>query len=226
MEIVGRYGIRWPDRDTGPLKAWITIGVIKGRPEVVGVELWAADPSSLAKQVTGLTPTQAERHWVERAEWSPIESDELIRSKDLRFPLAKLVTEIIGIEARQSTPFAIAMRAKARQSLNPSRSYKDKPPFGLPRERDRAKRVTELANIVAPKKRGRPRSRSLEDYEEVARVYTKALRSGLSPVKAVRDALGGERAGASKSLASKLIYDCRRPPLNLLPPTRQGVAAS
>jgi len=55
----------------------------------------------------------------------------------------------------------------------------------------------------------------------LATVFTEALRDGAHPTKAVMDKLF-----ATKEQASKWVYRCRRPPLNLLAPTRRGMAAS
>ncbi|HTV10354.1 MAG TPA: hypothetical protein VME20_00700 [Acidimicrobiales bacterium] len=38
---------RWPDRDAGPLTLRLTFGLVAGRPEVVGVELWGTDPAAV-----------------------------------------------------------------------------------------------------------------------------------------------------------------------------------
>jgi hypothetical protein len=93
MEILSREGRRWPDPKTGPFKLWTTFAVIDGRVEIVGVEVWSVEPSSLDQTVTALTPKQASNHWTVIASERELEG-QAIRSTDLRaIPLNTIASD-------------------------------------------------------------------------------------------------------------------------------------
>lgn len=71
-----------------------------------------------------------------------------------------------------------------------------------------------------PEKRQQGRERPDAHYEEVATVYTNALRAGRPPTKAV-----GERWGVERAMASRYVAEARKRGL-LGYPTRQGVAGT
>jgi hypothetical protein len=214
---------RWPNKEKGPFEIWTTVALIDGRPEVVGVEMWAIDPAALDEQVTHLTPAQANDHWPRSGDTAWENREGFIQTKDLRLPLGKIVAKDMERQRRlawtEVTPGfreKIAEDAKRFQLVSPN--YELRP--SSPERRTAANRVLELTKDQPPAKSGRkPLPR--EHYVEVAKIYTEALRDGAHPTKAVMDKLF-----ATKEQASKWVYRCRRPPLNLLAPTRRGMAAS
>ena len=221
MEIINRDGARWPDPVDGPFDVWTTVAIIDGRPEVVGVEMWAVDPAALPKRVTHLAKAEAERHWPRYPEPSWDSREGPIRSKDLRLPLGRIVADYMarqrGIAKAWTTP---GRMAKARQTLEGSATVTDEPGFWeTPKAQAAARHIVDLTDEARPKKAGRP-SLPAAHYVEVAKVYTEALRNGANPRAAVK-----EHFHVSKSSAAKWVYRCRLAPLNLLAKTSPGRAA-
>ncbi len=221
MEIINRDGTRWPDPVAGPFDLWTTYAIIDGRPEVVGVEMWAVDPAALPKRVTHLAKAEAERHWPRESEPSWDSRGGPIRSKDLRLPLGRIVADYMARQRQVAKAWTTPGRMeKARQTLEGSASVPDEPGFwGTPRAQAAARQILELTDEARPKKAGRP-SLPVSHYVEVARVYTEALRHRVNPTKAVVD-----HFSVSKGQAAKWVYRCRRPPLSLLDSTVRGRAA-
>ena len=218
MEIINRNGVRWPDPDTGPFDLWTTVAIIDGRPEVVGVELWAIDPASLEKRVTHLTPAQAERHWPRLPDPAWDDRTGVIRTKDLRIPLGRVLTDYMSRQRRLAKGITTAGFArKIARTLNPDLRPDQPHPSERPKAQAAAHRILELTDQDAPSNKvGRP-ALSGAHYADVAAVYTDALRNGADPTDSVR-----QHFNVSKSNAAKWIYRCRRPPLNLLEPTVRG----
>jgi len=207
VEVLSQHRERWPDKDSGPLTLSVTIAIVDGRPQPIGVEVWAVHPAALEKWVTGMTRSAAEQKW---GQVDPDAEPAAIRTVDLRLPLGRMVEDAVNRERR--TAGYIAAGAFARQG-NVAEWTK------APRVKAHAKRVLELTEPEPPKPRGRrplPRSH----YEEVAAVYREALRDNRDPTQAVKDYFI-----VSKSQAAKWIWRCRREPLNLLDPTVRGRAA-
>lgn len=78
-----------------------------------------------------------------------------------------------------------------------------------------------IVDAPTPAKKAGRKPLPREHFEEVAQIYRKACLRGANPTATV-----ALEKGVSKSCAAGWVYDCRRPPHNLLPPTRQGVQAS
>lgn len=208
VEVIGRRMQRWPDPDEGPLQLCIIVGLVDGRPEAVGVEIWGVNPAELPRWVTGMTPEQVERKWI----LPPVVEDPSgIRTVDLRLPLGRIVEEVTRASER-TAGYLQSDRAK-RQG-----GWVAKAPV-----QSEARRITKAVESTQPKAPGRPGRRPLprSHYVEVANVYRAALRRGENPTQAVM-----ERWVVSKSQASKWIYRCRRPPLNLLDATSRGRPAA
>lgn len=47
----------WPVEDSGPYRLRVTVDLIDGRPEVVGLELWGADPAKYAMRTPWRAPS-------------------------------------------------------------------------------------------------------------------------------------------------------------------------
>ncbi|HVB13543.1 MAG TPA: hypothetical protein VNH38_02155 [Candidatus Dormibacteraeota bacterium] len=219
MEIVNRDGRRWPDPESGPFDLWTTFAIIDGRPEVVGVELWAVDPSALPRGVTHLTPKEAEGHWPREPDPSWDSRVGAIRSKDLRVPLGQIVSDYMGRERRRAKGIVLGIPAKIRQMLDRTETTAGRTWMETPNGRALAQHFLEVTEDAPKRKPGRP-AWPASHYAEVAGTYIAALSYGVNPTAAVMG-----RFHVSKSTAAKWIYRCRRPPLNLLAPTVRGRAA-
>lgn len=180
-----------------PVDVRVTVAMIDGRPEVIGVEMWSVHPATVDKTFTGMTPRAAEK------KWGPVDPDKPaagIRTIDLRLPLAT-IAEDVAKRARRSASLVASKRSDADHWA------------AKPRVQSEAERIIAATGAEPAKPRGRrplPRSH----YEEVAKVYSDAIGD---PTQAVK-----EHWHVSKSQAAKWIYRCRREPLNLLPPTSRG----
>jgi hypothetical protein len=184
---------------TGPLEVNVTVGIVGGRPEPIGVEIWAVDPATLPEWATGMSPAAAKKRWT----FEPDAPPAAIRTTDLRLPLGRLV-EWSVVNLRWTFDTLTSTRIEEVDS-------RDRPAL-----RRFTKRVLELTEPEPEKPRGRrplPRSH----YENVAAVYRQALSDNQDPTQAVK-----EHFTISKSQAAKWIYRCRRYPLNLLDPTVRG----
>lgn len=196
--------------NSGALYRRVTYGLVNGRPEVIGVEVWSVDPATLPKRATGMTKKEVEHHWHSPV-WMPTgEPDGAIRSKDLRLPLGRMVSEYVARVRRTAT-----MLTSEEFLANP----RPDPGFKHPRIQARQRVLLELLDEGAPKKAGRP-ALPVSHYVEVAEVYTEALRNGANPRAAVK-----EHFHVSKSSAAKWVHRCRLAPLNLLAKTSSGRAA-
>jgi hypothetical protein len=187
--------------------------------------MWSIDPATLEKRVTGLTPTQARAHWASSGTAWPTR-ERSIRTKDLRLPLGKIVAEFMTryralSRARSMTkPGQPGLMSKSARVLNPALPSNYRHPSDTPKARARDKRIIESLTTAKTSNVGRPR-RPDSVYIEAVRIYVEALRNGRHPREAVM-----KEMKVSKSTAAGLIHDARRPPLNLLPPTRRGVPTS
>jgi hypothetical protein len=218
MEIINRDGKRWPDPESGPFDLWTTYAIIDGRPEVVGVELWAVDPAALSSRVTKLAPKEAKRHWPQTGlAWGSREG--AIRTKDLRVPLGRIVSDYMGHQRGLAKAWLMpGLMAKSRQLLGGTaasrRAWSE-----TPKGQAAAQHFLQATEAAPKRKAGRP-AWPASHYEAVAATYVEALGTGINPTTAVMD-----RFVVSKSTAAKWVYRCRRPPLNLLDPTVRGRAA-
>jgi len=195
---------------------WVTLAVIDGRAEAVGVEVFSIDPTKLPKFATGLTPKEAARHWP--AGWQsdnwlaePQRQPAGIRSVDLRIPLSQVVAKFMDRRRRTAT----IMSDERFLAKQPEGDWTRRP-----KVQAAARRIIELTDGEPPRRKaGRP-SLPVSHYQEVAAIYLAALRDYRDPIQAVM-----AEKFVSKSQAAKWVYRCRRPPLNLLDPTRRGRAA-
>jgi len=188
--------------------------MIDGRPEVVGVEMFSIDPVSIPGLYSHLSEAESLDHFrqVRRATDpvdEPEERDEMntgqaIRSKDLRLPLGKIVEVHMGTERERAESFLQGEWSVSEDSLEAVRGAAEI-----------------IVSAPAPAKKAGRKSKPREDFEEVARIYVKARAERRNPIEEIMAA-----KNVSKSCAAKWVWKCRRPPLNLLPPTRRGVAAS
>lgn len=204
MEILTSHLFLWPDPTTGPLKVCVTVGLIDGRPQPVGIEMWGTNPEELPSHVTGMTGKAAGKKWgLLRADSPPVG----IQTRDLRIPLGQ-ITERSARSAVEAAKFLTSGRV-THSKLTRSAVQQE------------AKRVMKAASDDASAKRtGRP-PLPRRHYERVAEIYTAALARGDDPTKAV-----SAEMFVSPGQAAKYIYRCRRPPLNLLPPTTRGRPAA
>ncbi len=220
MEILNRDGMRWPDPVSGPFGLWTTVAIVDGRPEVVGVEMWAIDPATLPKRVTHLAKAEAERHWPRYPDPSWDSRTGAIRTKDLRLPLGRIVTEYMERQRHLAKGIATpGFVAKIARTLNPDLPPDQARRWEAPKMQAAARRILDLTDEgTAKKKAGRP-PLPASHYTAVAAVYSEALRNGANPTTAVID-----HFHVSKSQAAKWVYRCRREPYNLLGDTPQGRA--
>jgi hypothetical protein len=205
VDVITQPHRRWPDPKDGPFELCVTVAIVDGRPEAVGLEVWACDPAQLPKQFTGMTAKAATEKWrfVDR-EAEP----DAIRTADIRrIALGQIVDEAVQGVRKTATVLTTSDQVGKRKPAGWA---------ARPAVQKEAKRILEVTEPPAPKPKGRrplPRSH----YEEVARVYLGALADRREPTRAVKDYWA-----VSKSQAAKWIYRCRRPPLNLLDPTDRG----
>src|SRR5450759_2807290 len=89
--------------NSGPLYRRVTYGLVDGRPEGIGVEIWSVDPATLPKRATGMTKKEVEHHWHSPI-WMPTgEPEGAIRSKDLRLALGRMVSKYVAGQRRTAT---------------------------------------------------------------------------------------------------------------------------
>jgi hypothetical protein len=198
VEVLPVYKERWPDQATGPLEVSVTVAIVDGAPEAIGLEMWSVDRANLPESRFG----------------GAVEANAVgIRTRDhvRRLPLQRMVGS--AVEAARG-------HAEAVRSLKGvSGGYLPEVAAAVMNRQETQDRAGRVLEATEPKRAGRkplPRSH----YENVAGVYLAARRSGLDPIQAVM-----EHWFVSKSQAAKWVYRCRRDPLNLLPPTTRGVPA-
>ena len=78
---------RWPDPVSGPYSMRVSVALVDGRPEVVGVEFWGANPSDFV-------PT--------RRRFRHLRSTDAITSTAIRIPLRELLTKLLSEFQRDS----------------------------------------------------------------------------------------------------------------------------
>ena len=205
----------WPDKREGPWTLRLTVGIINDRPGVIGVELWAVDPSADRKTLRDWAPIYkpGRRRWksndelsevADREPLSEIVGYEPITTSGIRLPLAEMTAAYLSTIERSD-------RIRSQSAHFPPELRESS-----------AERLQSLERLQAAEARrgpGRPAAYSTEHYERVAAIYQRALRENRPPTLAVAE----EMAGGSKSAAGKWIAKCRE--LALLPPTVKGKAA-
>lgn len=112
-------------------------------------------------------------------------------------------TAVVTVERLRKLPLRLAARLAAEVFVGEATE-------------ESLQEVFDANRVKWPQGRQRPDSH----YEEVAAVYTNALRNGRSPTKAV-----GERFGVERAMASRYVAEARKRGL-LGYPARQGVAGT
>jgi hypothetical protein len=137
-----------------------------------------------------------------------------LRTETLRdLPLGRVLQELRGLLARQTGSLGeaiLALHRQVEQAAGNAVAVSELELWQANLEEARA------ALRAAPKRPGRPRKYSRASLEQVARLYSEAVRAGSScPDKDVSRTL---RLG-SRGIAAKLIKECRRPEVGLLDAT-------
>lgn len=174
--------------------------------------MFSVDPVSIPELYSHLSEVESRAHFrqVRRAtdavdedeEPDALKDGQAIRSKDLRVPLGKIVETYLAPE-----------RERAESYLKGDWSSDD---ASAQMVRNAAEAIVGAPATPAKKAGRKPTPR--EDFERVAEIYNKALLRGASPIQTIV-----KEWPTNKSTAAKWVWKCRRPPLNLLPPTRRGV---
>jgi hypothetical protein len=161
--------------NSGALYRRVTFGMVNGRAEVIGVEVWSVDPATLPKRATGMTKKEVVRHW-HWPVWMPSgQPTGAIRSKDLRLPLGQMVTKFIAGRRRSAT---LITSERFLQETAPDDPRRSRP------VQAGARQFLALAEDEAPARVGRP-ALPASHYAEVAAVYTDALAHRDDPTQAV-----------------------------------------
>jgi hypothetical protein len=190
VTVLGTREGRWPDKDSGPWILRLAFGIVGDRPGVVGVELYAVDPAKIKKAALG---------WPQLGK-QPVGA-EAITTAGARIPLAEKLTEYLA-----STEYSDRIISQA-------------PSFPEKLRKAARDRLRLLEDPVAWHGPGRPAQYGREHWEQVAQIYTEALRAGESPTTAVQI-----KAVVSQATARKWVARARE--LGLLPRTTQGKAAA
>lgn len=202
-EIVNqeRGGVLYPDPKRGP---WYIVGhwiEIDGRPECIGLELWKhAKPDAARTHVEPL----------------PGQNLQGIGSRDLRMQTAAILAELwehqAGREQRQRHGVSNALeRRRAKLLAEGADPATDKAVEALTTLLDDGDKFTSRS-------RRRYASDDVDHFRQVAEVYRAALDDRGNPTQAVKD-----HFRVSESTAAKWVSHARNQ-LELLPPTRPGVA--
>ena len=85
--LIEPKAFRWPDPEAGPYSIRVSVATVEGRPEVVGVEFWGADPSNFVVSAQEIPPTEV---------------DTPITSTAIRIPLREVLTDLLADFQRQS----------------------------------------------------------------------------------------------------------------------------
>ena len=119
--LTGPKVSRWPDPENGPYSLRLTVAVLDGRPQVVGVELWGVDPLTY---VHGAEPLPAP------------ESDTAITSSELRgLKLGELLKKFLDAFTRESD--LILGASSATEGLKTSVAEHQSQVTGAPSRRGR-----------------------------------------------------------------------------------------
>ena len=200
MSILNVVERRWPDSGSGPWALRLTFAIVDDRPGVVGVELYAIDPATIAAD-RGTGKNDAER-WLNlplarEAGKNPVP----IQTSGVRLPLGELLDQYLASMRRSDE---IVSRA---------------PGFPAEWRQEATDRLGRIAEVTpTPGRPGRPPLYSRDHFERVADVYSRALLAGEPPTKAVSDVFS-----VSKSTAAKWVARCRE--LELLRDTDRGKPA-
>ncbi len=213
--IFNRFWAKWPDEDEGPFHLWTTIAMIDGRPEVVGVEMFSVDPVSIPELYSNLSENESRAHFRqvrrstdtfdEHEERDEMREGRAIGTQNIRLPLGKIVRMHMAPERERAESYL-----KGEWTTD-----------GALAESVQSAAETIVGAPATPAKKAGRKPKPREDFEDVVRIYKEALSIGANPIEAIMTA-----KNVSKSCAAKWVWKCRRPPLELLPRTKRGVAAS
>ena len=186
--------------DVDGAKLRLTFAMVNGRPEVVGFELWTADPRSQPARTYNPAQMRA------RDNNFNVKLDRPISSNDLRAPLQKLTDR-----------WLVKQRATMDLILDDTVGTPASPEW----KRKVRKAQKQIESATAPRP-GRKPIYGRDHFEKVAAVYRQALMDRKPPTKAV-----AKHWKVNVSTAAKWVSRCRSdftPPL--LPSTTQGKPAS
>ena len=184
--------------------------------EIVGLEIFGVEPSSLDQKITGLTALQARKHWFDLPAFNRVAKTRKRRVSQTRTPQGPAIrsTELRRIPLNEIASHFIAKRdSLARANEMPGFREKiaeDAKRFGLVSEDYQLK-----SNET--KKLGRP-SLDIDEYLRVAETYVNAVRRREDPLQEIIKAEGHQM---SKSNAGKMVFRARHE-YGLLTATTKG----
>jgi hypothetical protein len=183
--------------DVDGAKLRLTFAMVSGRPEVVGFELWSADPRSQPWRKNQALMRDADNNF-------DVRLDRPISSSDLRTPLHPLVDEWMS-------------RRKGLSGL-----ILDSPQASAAWKR-KVRKAQKQLETAAPPRPGRKPVYGRDHFEQVAQVYKQALRRRKPPTKTVAE--WPDWGPVDISTAAKWVSRARNE-FGFLPPTTQGKPAS
>ena len=182
-------------------KLRLSFAVLNGRPEVVGLEMWGADPRTQPDKWGRYDPQKMRR----RDNNFDVLVESPIFTSDLR-----------GVALQSLTSAWVAKTLKTAELILDDSA-------GAPASADWKRRVRKFQKELEATKPARPGRKPIygpEHFKKVAAVYRKAERERQPPTKAVAD-----WGKVNRSTANKWVGRARNE-FGLLPKTTQGKAAS
>ena len=203
----------WPTQEKLSYKAYWTGGPVSEADPSDDIELSSRlariEPAWQALASHDLLAVEAGAQGVEGSQ-----QPHLLRTETLRdLPLGRVLQELRGLLACQTGVLSdtlVALHHEVEQAAGNSAAVRELELWQANLEEARQ------ALRSAPKRSGRPRKYNRASLEQVARLYSDAVRAGSSsPDKDVYLTL---KLG-SRGIAAKLIKECRRPEVGLLDAT-------
>jgi hypothetical protein len=94
--LIRSTSLRWPDPSEGPYSLRVSVAAIDGKPEVVGVELWGADPARFQRTAQKIpAPT----------------GDSPISATTIRLPLQRILQRVLADFSHESDLISAAPKA-------------------------------------------------------------------------------------------------------------------
>jgi hypothetical protein len=224
VDVLRQVHFLWP-REDPKYRVVVTLALVEGRVDVIGVEMWSANPDDLDEDWTD--PSR----WSHRA-WSGERLDAVasISTTDLRLPLNEIRTAALSDTWRLANGLVRmqdVFRAGSGDVPEQVSALFDN--ALLDEGRARVEALQKAGNV--PTLPGRPRYWTEERYREVARIYSVAMLDNRDPTEAVR--MATPWGPITKSAAAKVIHNCRKlgkatgDPVggDYLPPTGRGQRA-
>ncbi len=173
-EVLSAVEERWPDPNEGPWTLRLTFGIVRDRPAIVAVEVYAADPEAIRAAMPKRWPGLA----------LPPLGEAPITSTGIRIPLAEKLAEYVTTREVRDRLISKA------------------PTLPKPIREQAAKRLRTLERSKPePRGPGRPPQYGDEHFEKVAAIYTAALRLGDPPTLAVAEDFVVSKSTAAKWIA-------------------------